>query len=155
MRRGLPLLLAALAVAGLAISAYLTITHWGGTPIACAGVGDCEYVNSSLYATLAGLPVSGLGALLYAGLVVSALAWWWRPADPRWLVVDWGMSLAGFGYGAYLTYVELYVLDAICIWCMSSASILTLSLALSTMAVLSAPEAPVSASTNRGRTAGT
>ena len=143
MSRGLPLLLAALAGWGLAVRAYLTITHWGGTPLACAGVGDCEYVNSSPYATLAGVPVSGLGGLLYAGLVLSALAWWWRPVDPRLPVVYWGIALAGFGYAGYLTYVELYVLDAVCVWCMTSAAILTLSLALSTAALLRAPAEPV------------
>jgi len=142
--RGLPLLLAALAAGGLAVSSYLTITHWGGTPLVCAGVGDCEYVNSSPYATLAGMPVSGLGGLLYAGLVVGAIAWSWRPADLRLPVGYWGMALAGFGYACYLTYVELYVLDAICVWCMTSAAILTLSLALSTAALLRAPSEPVS-----------
>jgi uncharacterized membrane protein len=136
MSRTTPSLLAALAVAGLAVSSYLAITHWGGRPISCAGVGDCGYVNSSAYATLAGMPVSGLGAMLYAGLLAGALAWWWRPDDVRPQVAYWGMALAGFGYAGYLTYVELYVLDAICIWCMTSAAILTLSLALSTWALL-------------------
>jgi uncharacterized membrane protein len=154
VNRSLTLTLAVLAAGGLAVSAYLTVTHWGGTPLACAGVGDCEYVNSSPYATLAGLPVSGLGAVLYIGLVAGALACWWRPADPRLPVVFWGIALAGFGYAGYLTYVELYVLDAVCVWCITSASILTLSLAVSTIALLLSPE-PVSASTSRGRTAGT
>jgi uncharacterized membrane protein len=154
MSRGLPLLLAGLALAGLSISTYLTITHWGGTPIACAGVGDCEYVNSSPYATLAGLPVSGLGATLYAGLLASAFVWWLRPGDVRPQVAYWGTALAGFGYAGYLTYVELYVLDAVCVWCMTSAALLTLSLALSTLALLQAPSEPVPACTYRGRRAG-
>ncbi len=140
MSRTAPVFLAVLALVGLGISSYLTITHWGGTPIACAGVGDCEYVNSSPYATLAGMPVSGLGAALYAGLLLGALGWAWRPDDVRLQVGYWGMALAGFGYAGYLTYVELYVLDAICVWCMTSAALLTLSLLVSTALLLRSGE---------------
>jgi uncharacterized membrane protein len=127
------------------VSSYLTLTHWQGTPISCAGVGDCNYVNSSSYASLGGVPVSGFGAALYAGLLVTALLWWWRPEDVRPSVAYWGLALAGFGYAGYLTYVELYVLDAICVWCVVSATILTLSLALSTWALLFATPEPVPA----------
>lgn len=136
MSRTLPAFLAALALAGVAISGYLTVTHWGGTPIACAGVGNCEYVNNSPYATLGSIPVSALGGLLYGALAVSAAAWWWRPYDVRLPVLYWGFALAGFGYAGYLTYVELYVLDAICVWCVTSASLLTVSLVLATLALL-------------------
>jgi uncharacterized membrane protein len=140
MNRAVPLSLAALAVAGLAVSLYLTMAHWGGTPLACAGVGDCDYVNSSPYATLAGLPVSGLGAAMYLGLLATAALWLLRPYDARVPVVYWGLALAGFGYAAYLTYVEVYVLDALCVWCMTSATLLTAGLALSTIGVLRSPD---------------
>ena len=142
----LPLLLASLALFGLGVSSYLTYSHWGGTPISCAGVGDCEYVNSSAYATLGGIPVSGLGGLLYAGLLVTAFTWWRFPTDERLPVAYWGLALAGFGYAGYLTYVELYVLDAICVWCVTSATILTTCLALSTAALLRPPPEPLSRS---------
>ncbi len=141
MSRGAPVFLAVLALAGLAISTYLMVTHWGGTPIACAGVGDCEYVNSSPYATLAGVPVSGLGAMLYAGLLLASVGWAMRPHDVRLQAGYWGLALAGFGYAGYLTYVELYVLDAICVWCMTSAALLTVSLVVST-ALLLRPDEP-------------
>ena len=132
----LPLLLAAMALAGLGISGYLTIAHWGKTPIVCAAVGDCEFVNASAYATLGGLPVSGLGALAYVGLTAAAVAWWVRRDDERLPILYWGVALAGFGYAAYLTYIELFVLKAVCVWCMTSAALLTVSLILSTMALL-------------------
>jgi uncharacterized membrane protein len=140
LNRILPLCLAALATAGLAISSYLTVAHWGGTPLSCAGVGDCDYVNSSPYATLASVPVSALGAAMYAALLASAVLWLLRPFDARVPPLHWGLSLAGFGYAAYLTYVELSVLDAVCVWCMTSAALLTLSLVLSSFAVLRMPD---------------
>ena len=136
----LPLLLAAMALAGLGISTYLTIAHWGNTSIACAGVGECDFVNTSAYATLGGIPVSGLGALVYIALVGLALIWNLRRDDERLPVLYWGVALAGFGYAAYLTFVEVSVLKAFCVWCLTSAGILTASVLLSTVALLRSPQ---------------
>jgi uncharacterized membrane protein len=124
------------------VSSYLTISHWRDDEIACGGLGDCNYVNSSAYARFGDVPVSLLGAGLYAGLIASAALWLLRPDDERRPVLFWGLSVAGFGYAAYLTYLELAVLDAICVWCVVSAVILTLALAGSTAAILLAPEEP-------------
>jgi uncharacterized membrane protein len=137
--RRIPYALVALGVAGFAIGSYLTIAHWGDQPIACGGVGDCGYVNSSEYASVGGVPVSGLGALLYLAMAMTALAWLRRP-DVDWMpIAYWGLALAGAGYAAYLTYVELWVLHAICVWCVTSAILLTLSLALASVAVFVEP----------------
>ena len=134
--RPLPLLLAALSLVGLGIASYLTVAHWGDQPIACGGVGDCNLVNSSEYATVAGLPVSALGGALYLGLALTAALWVRRARDDRLPVMYWGLALAGAGYALYLTYVELAILHAICVWCVTSAAILSVCLALSSWAVL-------------------
>jgi uncharacterized membrane protein len=131
-----PLALAVLALGGAGISAYLTATHYGHKTIACAGLGQCDYVNSSEYARIAGLPVSVLGLLLYGVLLVAALAWLLRPRSETAPVLYWGVALSGAGYAAYLTYVELGVLHAICVWCVASAMVLATSLAVSTAALL-------------------
>ena len=135
-----PVVLGVLAAAGLGVSSYLTATHWGDKEIACAGVGDCNYVNSSAYATIGDVPVSLLGVLLYLGLLGSALAWALRPGDDRVPVLYWGLAVAGVGYAAYLTYVELFVIEAICVWCVVSAVILTSSLLVATAHLLVEPE---------------
>ena len=75
LHRAIPFVLALLGLAGFGIGSYLTIAHWGHQPIACGGVGDCGYVNSSEYATVGGVPVSGLGALLYLAMTGTAIAW--------------------------------------------------------------------------------
>ena len=140
--RFLPLLLAGLALFGLGISGYLTATHYADKPIVCAGLGQCEYVNSSAYASVAGVPVSLMGILAYAGLLAAALLWLSRPGSESWPVMYWGMALAGAGYAGYLTYVELEILHAICVWCVVSAVVLTTSLLLSTAYLLfGSPEA--------------
>ncbi len=134
--RGVPYLLLALASAGLLISLYLVTTHYGDQPIACGGVGDCEAVNSSEYASVGGIPVSLLGVGLYSSLVLAATLWIRDPSDDRRVIAFWGLSLSGAGYAAYLTYVELSILHAICVWCVTSAAILITSLGLSSAAIL-------------------
>jgi uncharacterized membrane protein len=128
-----PLVFAALAFVGLGISGYLTMTHYADKPIECGGLGgQCDFVNSSDYAAVAGIPVAVLGLMSYSGLLVVALIWAARPYSEVWPVAYWGMALAGAGYAGYLTYVELEILHAICAWCVASAIVLTLSLVLAT-----------------------
>jgi uncharacterized membrane protein len=76
-RRSVPLLAlaAVLAFAGLGVATYLSVTHATGQPIACSGVGDCGYVNSSEYAKVAGVPVAALGAAAYACVDVLVQKW--------------------------------------------------------------------------------
>jgi uncharacterized membrane protein len=120
----------------LAISLYLVTTHYGDQPIACAGVGDCAAVNSSAYADIGGVPVSLLGVGLYFSLATAAAFWARDPADDRRAIAYWGLALSGFGYAMYLTYVELAILHAICVWCVASAGVLSASLLLSTFVLL-------------------
>lgn len=142
MYRHLPRLLLALGLAGLAVSGYLVATHYGDQPIECGGVGDCNYVNSSEYASIGGIPVSLLGVAMYVGLIAAAAFWSLKPADDKRVIAYWGLALAGAGYAAYLTYVELAILHAICVYCVVSACILTVSLVLSTWAVFATPPVP-------------
>lgn len=113
-----------LAVAGIGIAAYLTVVHFADQPIACSGIGDCEKVNSSRYATLAGVPVAVLGLVSYVAVLLLVLGALIR-RDALLVAAAWGVALASFGFSMYLTYIELEVLDAICIWCVSSASVVT------------------------------
>ena len=127
-------LLLALAAAGLGISGYLTYTHWADKVVACGGFGSCEVVQNSDYATLGPVPIALLGALMYAGLGgLALLTLWRRAAEVDWPILAlWAGALAGTAYSAYLTYVELFVLEAICVWCVASAVIVTASWLVST-----------------------
>ncbi|HET6615732.1 MAG TPA: vitamin K epoxide reductase family protein [Dehalococcoidia bacterium] len=122
--RGALLLAAALATAGLGIALYLTVVHYGDQPIACNGIGDCEYVNSSEYAKLLGIPVALIGAAAYATMLAGSIAAWLR-RDALLLLAAWGVALASFAFSIYLTYIELEVLEAICVYCVASASVMT------------------------------
>ncbi len=126
-------LLAILALAGMGISSYLTFTHFADQPVACGGLGDCNTVQTSDYAEVLGIPVATLGIVFSAALLAVVL---WRLTGLD-LAVEWaplaifGMTLGGVGYAAYLTYIELFVLEAICIWCVSLASVISASLLIS------------------------
>ena len=138
--RRLPLALTGLALAGVGVSSYLSYTHLGKKTIVCGGLGECDLVNSSGYAYIGGIPVSFLGLALYGALLGAAVLWALDQQDERRPILYWGLALTGAGYAGYLTYVELEILHAICVWCVVSAIILTLSLVLSTAHLLWAPE---------------
>ena len=111
MRRPARTLLVALSVAGLAISAYLTSVHYESVPLACTASGtvNCTKVLHSSYAEVAGIPVSAFGLVWFAVMAALAL----RPASTA--------LLAWVAVGAltvlWLVFVELFRVDAICLWC--------------------------------------
>jgi uncharacterized membrane protein len=136
---GLAVALMLLAMAGLGVASYLTVVHYAHQPIACSGIGECEYVNSSDYATVAGVPVALLGALAYASMGALVLGWWhWR--NQALLLAAWAISAISFAFSMYLTYIELRVLDAICPYCVASASVVTAVFAGLFLLLLVAPD---------------
>jgi len=114
-----------LSALGLLDSLYLTWVKLAGSEIYCAGIGDCDVVNSSSYSEIGGIPIAifGAGAYLSMLLVLSMekRGEIWR--DNGQLVV-FGLSLTGVIYSAYLTYIEVAILRAICPYCVVSALIL-------------------------------
>lgn len=112
--------LTALAAVGLGIATYLLAVRILGEAPACGPVKGCETVAASEYATVAGVPVALLGVLFSITLLAACLAWW-RRGDRRALYVAYGLGLAGIVAVVYLTYLELFVIEAICVWCVSYA----------------------------------
>lgn len=111
-----------LALAGLAIAGYLTWVHYAGlSPVCVGGGGSCERVQTSEWADLAGVPVALLGLIGYV-LVLLTLA---LPDELGRMAAAF-VALVGFGFSAWLTYVELVKIDAVCQWCVASAVLMTL-----------------------------
>ncbi len=119
----LPLIMAVLAAVGLAVSIYLTSVHYANVPLVCLeGSTGCEEVNRSIYSEVAGVAVALLGAGAYAVLLAALWAEWQAILKTQEAVlVQYGVSLAGAIFSLYLTYVELFVLGAVCTWCVISA----------------------------------
>jgi uncharacterized membrane protein len=114
------LLAAVIASAGVFIASYLAIVKLAGGVPACGPLGGCDTVNTSLYAEFMGIPIALFGAGA-SGLVVAGAAAWWRRATRAGLIVAYVVGLASLPVLAYLTYLELFVISAICIWCVAYA----------------------------------
>jgi uncharacterized membrane protein len=122
--------IAGLALLGLAISIYLTWVHYAGVEPVCTGISDCERVETSEYADLVGIPVAVLGIAGYAAILVSL---------HMRVEVTALLAYLAVAFSAYLTWAELFKIDAICQWCVGSA-LITLAIAvLATMRALGAP----------------
>ena len=124
--------LLALAVMGALISAYLTWTHFAGLTPVCTGSGEgCETVQSSRYASILGVPVALLGLIAYGGLIFSTVLW-----RETGIYLGFLISLVGTLFSGYLTYLEIFVIGALCQWCLASAAIMVAALICATLAAL-------------------
>lgn len=112
-----------LSIIGFLLSVYLTYLHYSeGQTAFCSQDSGCDAVRQSSYSSLLGIPVALLGAVGYA------LIFWFSYVSMskrvRWLLI-YTISLAGFVFSLYLTYLELFVIKAICPYCVVSALIMT------------------------------
>ena len=121
------MIVAALALAGIFISLYLTLYKLGVIGELTCSIGSCETVNTSKWSTFLHLPVALWGLLFYIEVFVISLV----GTIPRFenepfvsvlLVAD---AAIGVLFSAWLTYLELAVIHAICIWCVTSAVVVT------------------------------
>ena len=120
--RTLRLASAALAAVGAAITGYLLYVRETGGALVCS-TGGCETVQSSPYAEVLGVPVAALGLAGFLGLLAAALARgeWARLSQAT-------LALSAFLFSAYLLYIQLAVIDAICQWCLAT-DVLTTAIA--------------------------
>jgi uncharacterized membrane protein len=115
-----------LALAGMGVSAYLSFVHFAGAPLYCTSSGGCHTVQSSEYAKVGGVPVALLGFVLYSTILVAGLVNLFGPRSLSEVApfVVFGLSLSGILYSSYLTWLELYRIHAICVWCVASAGLM-------------------------------
>jgi uncharacterized membrane protein len=115
-----------LTLLGLAVSAYLTWIKLTGNTASCGSVGDCASVNNSRYAEIGGVPIALLGALGYLALLAAlAVEERWQSFSDFARLAAFGVGLVGTLYSAYLTYIEVGVLRAVCPYCVVSAIAMT------------------------------
>ena len=127
-------LIPALIIIGTGVSAYLSYVETQSVEVICGPVGDCNTVQQSHYAKLFNiLPVGVLGLFGYLGMLV---AWVTRKYLPKFAkpadIAFFGMAFFAVIFSLYLTYLEPFVIGAVCIWCLTSAVIVTLLLLLGT-----------------------
>jgi uncharacterized membrane protein len=116
------------AAAGLGVSIYLTVAHYTtAVTLACPQTAtvNCEKVTTSAQSSFLGAPVAVLGAVYFAAMLALCIPQAWRHPATRWIRVLG--ALGGIGFVAWLVYAELFVINAICLWC-TSVHVLTLVL---------------------------
>lgn len=142
-------LIPVLSAVGLLVALYLSFVEVTQTEAICGPVGNCNAVQQSPYATLFGLiPVGLLGAAGYVSILGAwGLKQWgpeaWRPALT---LAIWAAALFGLFFSIYLTFLEPFVIGATCLWCITSALVMTGLFLIATdpaLAVLRGPD-PVS-----------
>jgi uncharacterized membrane protein len=110
------------------VSGYLAYKRVAGGSLACTRWAQCDVVNNSVYAYFLGIPVSFLGLAGYGLLLILAVAALRTSGTVQRAVLAASLlaSLGGVGFSIYLTYLEIYVIEALCAWCVASAVIITL-----------------------------
>ena len=127
---------ALLSLVGVLLATYLYLYKIGVVGTMMCGTGSCEVVQTSQWSRFMGVEVSLIGLLGYVGILGVSIAGL-QPANQarRWpdttLVL---LSLGGLLFSAYLTYIELFLLHAVCRWCVVSAVIITLIFVISLLA---------------------
>ena len=132
----------ATALAGLGVSAYLTVAHYTATlTLACPQTAtvNCEKVTTSAQSIFVGIPVAVLGLAYFAAMAVLCAPPAWRATSPLPSRIRLLASLAGVGFVAYLVYAELFVINAICLWCTSVHVLTVLLFALTALGTAAAP----------------
>ncbi|MDP3964185.1 MAG: vitamin K epoxide reductase family protein [bacterium] len=114
-----------IAILGFLDATYLTVQHYLGQAPACGALRGCETVTSSTYSVLFSVPIALFGALYYLAMIAGSIF----TLDTknvvllRWLA---RLTAAGFLFSLWLVYIQLFVIEAVCIYCMASAGTSTL-----------------------------
>lgn len=134
MRR-IDIAIGVIALIGLGIAAYLTYIHYAGLHPLCLASGGCEKVQSSHWSKLGGIPVATIGLVGYAAILALVFV----PGETGLAGLAL-VALVGFGFSAYLTFVELFRIHAVCQWCVASAVLMTLLAVLGVTRLLTAED---------------
>jgi uncharacterized membrane protein len=121
-----------LATFGIGVATYIAIADsGGGSPVCIAGGHGCQTVAESSYSHLAGVNIAIFGIAGYVVLLACALL-----RGDAFRMTAFVVSLIGFGYSLYLTYLEIFTIDAICQWCVASAVLMALLFVTSAVRML-------------------
>lgn len=125
--RTLRALAAVVALCGIGVAGYLTWAHFQHSQVVCVAGGGCEAVQKSSYSEVAGAPVALLGLVSYC-VILGLIAW-----DAPWARLGAAtLALVGLLFSAYLLVVQLFVIDAVCVWCATNDVLIAPALAVLT-----------------------
>jgi uncharacterized membrane protein len=132
--RSLRLLAGAVALAGVGVAGYLTWAHYAGADVVCLTSGGCETVQKSSYSEIAGIPVALLGLISYGAIAILLV---WDAATARLAAAT--LAFVGLLFSGYLLVLQLFVIDAVCVWCVANDIVIAPALAVLTGLRLRSP----------------
>lgn len=112
------IILAALDIVGFVVAGYLSVVELAGGLPSCGPIKGCEQVALSEYARIGGVPVAVFGVVLSVALLALAVAWW-KTDIYGLLLAHYGLSLVGVIFDGYFLYLQVFVIQAVCIWCVT------------------------------------
>lgn len=133
MKRTIVFVILVLAFCGLADSMYLAQHEASGTPLICnaQGLSECNTVVSSQYSRVFGIPLAEYGVFFYAVLfVIVAVELVFVNTFLRRVIQ--GLALVALATSLYSTFTQVFLIEALCIYCLASAIISTLIFILAT-----------------------
>lgn len=136
--KSLPRLIQGIALLGIADAGYLSANHFLGTEIKCLLVHGCDIVTNSVYSAIAGIPVAYLGLAYYLimfGTITIAI----ENRSNQLIRLIALLSLAGFGFSLWFLYVQAFILEAFCTYCLISLGTSTAIFILAQIAQLKLP----------------
>jgi uncharacterized membrane protein len=115
------------ALAGVGVAGYLTWAHFADSTVLCVAGGGCETVQESEYAEIGGIPVALIGLGAYATILALVV---WDSVGARLAAAS--LALLGLLFSLYLLVLQLFVIEAVCIWCMANDVVIAPTLAVLT-----------------------
>ena len=109
-----------LSLVGFVDAAYLTIEHFRGDGLVCGPFWDCDVVTTSKYSEIGGIPLALSGALYYLVIFLLTVAYFDTKKD-RLLLIIAPLTVFGFLASLFLVYLQVFVIHALCFYCMISA----------------------------------
>jgi uncharacterized membrane protein len=130
--RNLRLAIAFITVIGIGVATYIFIADsTAGAPTCLVGGGGCETVAKSSYSHIAGINIAIFGIIGW--ILIFATVWFGNDAAR---LGGFLVALGGFGFSIYLTYLEIWKIEAICQWCVANAVLMTIAFILNTTRLL-------------------
>lgn len=120
-RRTIGIIFLILSFAGFLDATYLTIQHYAGGIVPCSNIGNCEKVLTSAYSVVAGVPVALFGSVYYF-LVLLLSVLYLNRKEEKFLLAAARLSFLGFVASLWFIFAQLFLIHAICLYCMGSAT---------------------------------
>jgi uncharacterized membrane protein len=124
-----------LSIVGIFDTTHLTIKRYTQESINCSIFEGCDFVTTSVYSTIFGVPVAVLGIIFYVSIFTLSVLYL-RSKNRKFLVSILGLSSVGFLMSVWFVYAQVFILESICSYCMLSAILSTTIFILSLIVVL-------------------